>query len=147
MLQPRAVELLDLFTWQVRIGRSGKPNGAVKSILAQRKVIVVEKYPVRNRMSLCRYVAQSDACALLNTITAEQFKSDGFGLSFVPFDDDGRYDITRTHTLRVEKTGQTHNCDRQRARPKTLAEHGLPPLGNACGRDMPSGGSTRLLKA
>ena len=39
--------------------------------------------------TVCRYVAQSDACTMVNAIAAEQFKSDGFGLSFIPFDDDG----------------------------------------------------------
>ena len=39
--------------------------------------------------TVCRYVAQSDACTIVNAIAAEQFKSDGFGLSFIPFDDDG----------------------------------------------------------
>ncbi len=39
--------------------------------------------------TVCRYVAQSDACTMVNAIAAEQFKRDGFGLSFVPFDDKG----------------------------------------------------------
>ncbi len=39
--------------------------------------------------TVCRYVAQSDACTMVNAIAAEQFKSDGFGLAFIPFDDEG----------------------------------------------------------
>ncbi len=39
--------------------------------------------------TVCRYVAQSDACTMVNAIAAEQFKCDGFGLSFLPFDDKG----------------------------------------------------------
>lgn len=39
--------------------------------------------------TVCRYVAQSDACTMVNAIAAEQFKRDGFGLSFLPFDDKG----------------------------------------------------------
>lgn len=39
--------------------------------------------------TVCRYVAQSDACTMVNAIAAEQFKSDGFGLTFIPFDDEG----------------------------------------------------------
>lgn len=39
--------------------------------------------------TVCRYVAQSDACTMVNAIAAEQFKRDGFGLSFIPFDDRG----------------------------------------------------------
>lgn len=39
--------------------------------------------------TVCRYVAQSDACTMVNAIAAEQFKKDGFGLSFIPFDDEG----------------------------------------------------------
>ncbi|MEO1679516.1 MAG: LysR family transcriptional regulator [Pseudomonadota bacterium] len=39
--------------------------------------------------TVCRYVAQSDACTMVNAIAAEQFKRDDFGLSFIPFDDEG----------------------------------------------------------
>ena len=39
--------------------------------------------------TVCRHVAQSDACTLINAIAAEQFKRDGFGLAFVPFNDEG----------------------------------------------------------
>ncbi|WP_299917259.1 LysR family transcriptional regulator [uncultured Roseobacter sp.] len=39
--------------------------------------------------TVCRHVAQSDACTMINAIAAEQFKRDGFGLEFVPFDDEG----------------------------------------------------------
>lgn len=39
--------------------------------------------------TVCRYVAQSDACTMVNAIAAEQFKRDGFGLAFIPFDDEG----------------------------------------------------------
>lgn len=39
--------------------------------------------------TVCRYVAQSDACTIVNAIAAEQFKRDGFGLSFIPFNDEG----------------------------------------------------------
>ncbi|EEE39135.1 transcriptional regulator, LysR family protein [Rhodobacteraceae bacterium KLH11] len=39
--------------------------------------------------TVCRYVAQSDAYTMVNAIAAEQFKRDGFGLSFLPFDDKG----------------------------------------------------------
>jgi len=39
--------------------------------------------------TVCRYVAQSDACTIVNAIAAEQFKCDGFGLSFIPFNDEG----------------------------------------------------------
>ncbi len=39
--------------------------------------------------TVCRYVAQSDACTIVNAIAAEQFKRDGFGLSFIPFDNEG----------------------------------------------------------
>ena len=39
--------------------------------------------------TVCRYVAQSDACTMINAIAAEQFKRDGFGLSFLSFDDKG----------------------------------------------------------
>lgn len=39
--------------------------------------------------TVCRYVAQSDTCTMVNAIAAEQFKRDGFGLSFIPFDDEG----------------------------------------------------------
>lgn len=39
--------------------------------------------------TVCRHVAQSDACTMINAIAAEQFKRDGFGLDFIPFDDEG----------------------------------------------------------
>lgn len=39
--------------------------------------------------TVCRYVAQSEACTMVNAIAAEQFKRDGFGLTFLPFDDKG----------------------------------------------------------
>lgn len=39
--------------------------------------------------TVCRYVAESDACTMVNAIAAEQFKRDGFGLCFIPFDDKG----------------------------------------------------------
>lgn len=39
--------------------------------------------------TVCRHVAQSDACTLINAIAAEQFKRDGFGLAFIPFNDEG----------------------------------------------------------
>lgn len=39
--------------------------------------------------TVCRYVAQNDACTIVNAIAAEQFKLDDFGLSFVPFNDAG----------------------------------------------------------
>ncbi len=39
--------------------------------------------------TVCRYVAQSDACTMVNAIAAEQFRRDGFGLQFIPFADDG----------------------------------------------------------
>ena len=39
--------------------------------------------------TVCRHVAQSDACTIVNAIAAEQFKRDGFGLTFIPFNDEG----------------------------------------------------------
>ncbi len=39
--------------------------------------------------TVCRHVAQSDACTMVNAIAAEQFKHDGFGLAFIPFNDEG----------------------------------------------------------
>lgn len=39
--------------------------------------------------TVCRHVAQSDACTMVNAIAANQFRADGFGLDFVPFDDAG----------------------------------------------------------
>ncbi|MEX0283028.1 MAG: LysR family transcriptional regulator [Paracoccaceae bacterium] len=39
--------------------------------------------------TVCRHVAQSDTCTIVNAIAAEQFRSDGFGLHFIPFADDG----------------------------------------------------------
>ena len=39
--------------------------------------------------TVCRHVAQSDACTMINAIAADQFKRDGFGLDFIPFDDEG----------------------------------------------------------
>jgi len=39
--------------------------------------------------TVCRYVAESDACTIVNAVAAEQFKRDGFGLSFIPFNDEG----------------------------------------------------------
>ncbi len=39
--------------------------------------------------TVCRYVAQSDACTMVNAIAAMQFKKDGFGLDFIPFKDEG----------------------------------------------------------
>lgn len=39
--------------------------------------------------TVCRYVAQSDTCTLVNAIAAEQFTRDGFGLAFIPFHDEG----------------------------------------------------------
>ncbi|WP_170419559.1 LysR family transcriptional regulator [Ruegeria atlantica] len=36
--------------------------------------------------TVCRHVAQSDACTIVNSIAAEQFKKDGFGLDFIPFE-------------------------------------------------------------
>jgi len=40
--------------------------------------------------TLCRHLAHSDACTIVNAIAAEQFKKDNLGLTFVPFDGDGR---------------------------------------------------------
>ena len=39
--------------------------------------------------TVCRYVAQSDACTIVNAIAAKQFKQDKLGLAFVPFTDQG----------------------------------------------------------
>lgn len=39
--------------------------------------------------TVCRHVSQTDACTIINAIAAEQFKRDGFGLTFVPFADEG----------------------------------------------------------
>lgn len=39
--------------------------------------------------TVCRHVAQSDACTLVNGIAAMQFLADDFGLAFLPFDDVG----------------------------------------------------------
>ena len=39
--------------------------------------------------TVCRHVAQCDACTIVNAIAAEQFKVDGFGLAFIPFADEG----------------------------------------------------------
>ena len=39
--------------------------------------------------TICRYVAQTSACTLVNAIAAEQFRRDDFGLKFVPFADEG----------------------------------------------------------
>ncbi len=39
--------------------------------------------------TVCRHVSQTDACTIVNAIAAEQFKKDGFGLSFIPFADEG----------------------------------------------------------
>ncbi|MET1414544.1 LysR family transcriptional regulator [Roseibium sp. HPY-6] len=40
--------------------------------------------------TLCRHLAHTDACTIVNAIAAEQFKRDNLGLTFVPFDDAGR---------------------------------------------------------
>ncbi|MEM8791258.1 MAG: LysR family transcriptional regulator [Pseudomonadota bacterium] len=39
--------------------------------------------------TVCRHVAQSDACTIINAIAAIQFNRDNIGLSFIPFLDDG----------------------------------------------------------
>jgi len=39
--------------------------------------------------TVCRHVAQTDTCTIVNAIAAEQFMRDGFGLSFLPFNDEG----------------------------------------------------------
>ncbi|MEM8812815.1 MAG: LysR family transcriptional regulator [Pseudomonadota bacterium] len=39
--------------------------------------------------TVCRHVAQSDACTIINAIAAGQFKRDNLGLSFIPFSDEG----------------------------------------------------------
>ncbi len=39
--------------------------------------------------TVCRYVAQSDACTMINAIAATQLKNDGFGLDFIPFVGEG----------------------------------------------------------
>ncbi len=39
--------------------------------------------------TVCRHVAESDACTMVNAIAAEQFRRDGFGLEFIPFNDEG----------------------------------------------------------
>ncbi|MEM7056565.1 MAG: LysR family transcriptional regulator [Pseudomonadota bacterium] len=39
--------------------------------------------------TVCRYVAQSDACTIINAIAANQFKQDKLGLAFLPFLDQG----------------------------------------------------------
>lgn len=39
--------------------------------------------------TVCRHVAQSDACTIINAIAALQFRRDNLGLAFVPFDDLG----------------------------------------------------------
>ncbi|KAB7610495.1 LysR family transcriptional regulator [Amylibacter sp. SFDW26] len=39
--------------------------------------------------TVCRYVAQSDACTMVNAIAAKQLKNDSFGLDFIPFDGEG----------------------------------------------------------
>ncbi|WP_179379321.1 LysR family transcriptional regulator [Jannaschia marina] len=39
--------------------------------------------------TVCRHVAQNDACTLVNGVAAMQFMADGFGLAFVPFRDAG----------------------------------------------------------
>ncbi|WP_420334939.1 LysR family transcriptional regulator [Roseibium sp.] len=40
--------------------------------------------------TLCRHLAHTDACTIINAIAAEQFKRDNLDLTFVPFDDVGR---------------------------------------------------------
>ncbi|MEM9044397.1 MAG: LysR family transcriptional regulator [Pseudomonadota bacterium] len=39
--------------------------------------------------TVCRHVAQSDACTIINAIAAMQFRRDNLGLTFIPFNDDG----------------------------------------------------------
>lgn len=39
--------------------------------------------------TVCRHVAQSDACTIINAIAAMQFKRDNLGLAFIPFSDAG----------------------------------------------------------
>lgn len=39
--------------------------------------------------TVCRHVAQSDTCTMVNAIAAMQFKNDNFGLDFIPFNDKG----------------------------------------------------------
>ncbi|MEM7667884.1 MAG: LysR family transcriptional regulator [Pseudomonadota bacterium] len=39
--------------------------------------------------TVCRHVAQSDACTIINAIAAIQFRRDNLGLTFIPFDGDG----------------------------------------------------------
>ncbi|WP_298914286.1 LysR family transcriptional regulator [uncultured Roseobacter sp.] len=39
--------------------------------------------------TVCRHVAESDACTMINAIAAMQFRSDNFGLDFIPFNDEG----------------------------------------------------------
>ncbi|MEM9369993.1 MAG: LysR family transcriptional regulator [Pseudomonadota bacterium] len=39
--------------------------------------------------TVCRHVAQSDACTIINAIAAIQFRRDNLGLSFLPFEDEG----------------------------------------------------------
>ncbi|MEM6421676.1 MAG: LysR family transcriptional regulator [Pseudomonadota bacterium] len=39
--------------------------------------------------TVCRHVAQSDACTIINAIAAIQFRRDNLGLAFIPFEDAG----------------------------------------------------------
>ncbi|MEM9764427.1 MAG: LysR family transcriptional regulator [Pseudomonadota bacterium] len=39
--------------------------------------------------TVCRHVAQSEACTIVNAIAAIQFQSDNLGLAFIPFEDAG----------------------------------------------------------
>lgn len=77
--------------------------------------------------TVCRYVAQSECCTIVNAIAAKQFSQDGFGLAFVPFHDEGRLRelgvISRTQYHKPDLIAHLHQGVCEDAPQGTTASH------------------------